>query len=161
NLSQFYGDIPARDVGLLSTEGRHTMPLEDGKPEGVLAVEANYYEFIPQQDRNSSSPTILEAHELTPGCDYYMLMTTSSGLYRYDIGDLVRCRGFRGQAPIIEFLQKVSSCSDMEGEKISEHQVAQAVSRAMQSLKLNIDLFTAVPVRPEKESPYYALLVEE
>lgn len=161
NLTQFYGEIPARDVGLLSTEGRHSMPLEDGKPEGVLAVEANYYEFIPVEERGSATPVVLEAHELTPGHDYYILMTTSSGLYRYDIGDLVRCTGYRGQAPMIEFLQKLSNCSDMEGEKISEHQVATAVGKAIRELQLNIDLFTAVPVRPEDEPPYYALLVEE
>lgn len=161
NLAQYYGDIPTRDVGLLSTEGRHTIPVEDGKPEGVLAIEANYYEFIPAADRGSATPTILEAHELTPGQDYYILMTTSSGLYRYDIGDLVRCNGFRGQAPLIEFLQKVSNCADMEGEKISEHQVVQAVARASQRLGLELDFFTAVPVRPERGSPYYALLVEE
>ena len=41
-------------------------------------------------------------------------MTTSSGLYRYDIGDLVRCKSYIGQAPVLEFLRKEGQCADME-----------------------------------------------
>ncbi|HYW80778.1 MAG TPA: GH3 auxin-responsive promoter family protein [Thermoguttaceae bacterium] len=30
--------------------------------------------------------------------------TTSSGLYRYDIHDVVRCVGFEGACPVLDFL---------------------------------------------------------
>ena len=105
-------------------------------------------------------PTVLECHELEPGRDYYVILTTSSGLYRYDLGDVVRCQSYIGQAPVLEFLHKGSHCSDMEGEKISEHQLVQAVSTASRELGLQLDYFTAVPVRPDEDAPYYAVLVE-
>jgi hypothetical protein len=81
-------------------------------------------------------------------------------LYRYDLGDVVRCQGYTGQAPVLEFLHKGHHCSDMEGEKISEYQVVQAVTAASQQLGLRLGYFTAVPVRPIDAAPYYALLVE-
>jgi hypothetical protein len=159
-LHRYYGSTPARDLGLVSTEGRHTIPLHDGRPEGVLAVDGNYYEFIPVAELASASPTTLECHELEPGGEYALLMTTSSGLYRYDIGDVVRCQGYVGQAPVLEFLHKTGQCADMEGEKVSGHQVAQAVETAARELKLRVDCFTAVAVRRDGDVPHYALLVE-
>jgi hypothetical protein len=87
-------------------------------------------------------------------------MTTSSGLYRYDIGDVVRCQEYIGQAPVLAFLHKTGQCADMEGEKVSGHQVAQAVETAARELQLQVDCFTAVPVRRDGDLPHYALLVE-
>lgn len=159
-LPRYYGRTPMRDMGLVSTEGRHTIPLHDGKPEGVLAVDGNYYEFVPVEERGKPGAQVLECHELEPGREYFIVMTTSSGLYRYDIGDVVRCQSYLGQAPVLEFLRKEDQCADMEGEKVSGYQVAQAVEAASRELKLRADYFTAVPVRGNGEVPHYALLVE-
>ena len=161
DLPRYYGATPARDLGLVSTEGRHTIPLHDGRPEGVLAVDGSYYEFVPVEERGSPSARALEGHELQVGGEYYLIMTTSSGLYRYDIGDVVRCQGYVGQAPVLEFLHKEGQCADMEGEKISGSQVAQAVAVASRELDLCLDCFMAVPVRRDGQIPYYALLVEQ
>jgi hypothetical protein len=159
-LSTYYGGAPARDLGLVSTEGRHTIPLHDNTPEGVLAVDGSYYEFVPAGQIESAQPTVFECHELEQGAEYRLLMTTSSGLYRYDIGDVVRCQGYVGQAPVVEFLHKAGQCADMEGEKVSGRQVAQAVETAARELGLHIDCFTAVAVRRNGDIPHYALLVE-
>lgn len=161
DLPRYYGAIPARDLGLVSTEGRHTIPLHDGCPEGVLAVDGSYYEFVPVEERGSSDARVLEGHELDVGGEYYLIMTTSSGLYRYDIGDVVRCQGYVGRAPVLEFLHKEGQCADMEGEKISGSQMAQAVAVSSGELGLCIDCFMAVPVRRDGQIPYYALLVEQ
>ncbi len=173
DLPIYYGDVPQRDIGLVSTEGHHTIPLHDGRPEGVLSIRGNYYEFVPVEEMTEAAPTVLECHELDIGRDYFLVLTTSSGLYRYDLGDVVRCQGYVGQAPVLEFLNKGKNCSDMEGEKVSEHQVVHAVTTAARHLRVHLDYFTAVPVRPgraenqgpkrraNEEAPYYALLVEQ
>ena len=161
DLARYYGTTPVRDLGLVSTEGRHTIPLHDGRPEGVLAVDGSYFEFMPADERGSPNAKVLECHELDPGGEYHLIITTASGLYRYDIGDVVRCQGYVGQAPILEFLHKEGQCSDMEGEKISGSQIVQAVAVASRELSLSIDCFMALPVRPDGQTPYYALLVEQ
>ena len=103
-------------------------------------------------------PTVLEGHELEGGHDYYIVMTTSGGLYRYDIHDVVRCVGFEGQAPLIEFLNKGKNFSNLTGEKLSEHQAIRAVKKSFADLELPIDTFTLAPVM--EEQPRYVLLVE-
>lgn len=161
DLNRYYGTTPARDLGLVSTEGRHTIPLHDDSPDGVLAVDGSFYEFVPLEEAKSPRRRAFECHELEPGCDYSLVMTTSSGLYRYDIDDVVRCKGYVGEAPLLEFLHKGDHCSDMEGEKISGYQLAQAVEIAARELQLHVDCFTAVAVRGKGEASYYALLVEK
>ena len=38
-----------------------------------------------------------------PRLNLLVLVTTAAGLYRFNIGDVVRCRSFMGQAPVLEF----------------------------------------------------------
>ncbi len=46
-LREWFGDVPVRDIGLLASEGRVTVAVDDGTPAGVLDVRAGYFEFIP------------------------------------------------------------------------------------------------------------------
>jgi hypothetical protein len=135
-----------------------SIPLADSTSAGVLDYYHHYFEFIPAEERESASPTVLEGHELEVGRDYYILLTTSGGLYRYDIQDVVRCVGFQGQAPLVEFLNKGKNFSNLTGEKISEHQTIRAVQKAFRELNLTIDTFTLAPVM--EQQPRYILLVE-
>jgi hypothetical protein len=71
---------------------------------------------------------------------------------------VVRCVGFQGQAPLVEFLNKGKSFSNLTGEKISEYQAIRAVEKSFKELKLRIDTFTLAPVL--ERQPRYVLLVE-
>jgi hypothetical protein len=157
-LAELYGETAVRDHGLSASEGRMSIPLADGTSAGVLDYYHHYFEFIPVEEYNSESPTVLEGHELEVGRDYYIVLTTSGGLYRYDIHDVVRCVGFEGQAPLVEFLNKGKSFSNLTGEKISEYQVIRAVEKSFRELRLRIDTFTLAPVM--EDQPHYVLLVE-
>jgi hypothetical protein len=158
-FSRLFGDVPVRDIGLMASESRMTIPLADGTPAGVLDVSHHFFEFVPEGERGSSRPIVLEAHELEPGRSYFILMTTASGLYRYDIHDVVRCTGFFGEAPVLEFLNKGSQFSNVTGEKLSEYQVVSAVHQAGRELQLDLGCFTVAPCWDDP--PYYALLAEE
>lgn len=155
---QFGGQIPIRDHGLHASEGRMTIPFDEESSDGVLEVNSHYFEFIPESEHGSSNPTILEAHELTPNHDYYILLTTSSGLYRYDICDVVRCTGFVGTTPVLRFLHKGAYISNLTGEKISESQAVDAVRHALDVNQHRVNYFTLTPVWDEP--PYYQLLLE-
>lgn len=157
-LAELYGHTAVRDHGLSASEGRMSIPLADGTSAGVLDIYHHFFEFIPVEEYGSTDPTVLEGHELQEGQDYYILLTTSGGLYRYDIHDVVRCVGFQGQAPLVEFLNKGKSFSNITGEKLSEHQVIRAVEKSFQELELPIDAFTLAPV--VDGFPRYVLLVE-
>ncbi len=157
-LKDFYGDLPIRDHGLSASEGRMTIPLSDGTQAGLLDYTSHYYEFIPEQEHGSKNPTILEAHELRPGDHYFILLTTSAGLFRYDISDVVRCEGYEGQVPLLSFMNKGKYFANFTGEKLSEHQVVQAMKESLQSLGLPSCTFTLAPVM--RERPQYRLLLD-
>ena len=144
-LREVCGDVPVWDHGLHASEGRMTLPLEPGNSSGVLEVETHFFEFLPVDEVESSQPVVLEAHELAAGGEYYILLTTSSGLCRYHIRDVVRCNGFHGATPILEFLHKGAHISSIIGEKISESQVVQAVRRAADAV-IDPRLFTLTPI---------------
>jgi hypothetical protein len=157
-LQSLYGNAAIRDHGLSASEGRMTIPLRDGAAAGVLDFYHSFFEFIPVEEHGTPQPNVLEAHEIEVGKDYYILLTTSGGLYRYDIHDVVRCVGFEGQAPLLEFLNKGNSFSSLTGEKLSEHQAIRAVEMSFDQLQMPIDTFTLAPVMDEK--PRYVLLLE-
>lgn len=159
HLSELYGHSVVRDHGLSASEGRVNIPLADDTPAGMLDYTHHYFEFIPVEEHGSAQPTVLEGHELEVGRDYYILLTTSGGLYRYDIHDAARCVGFQGQAPLLEFLNKGKNFSNLTGEKLSEYQVIRAVERSFAELNLPIEYFLVAPVM--EEFPRYILLVEQ
>ncbi|MGQ0634813.1 MAG: GH3 auxin-responsive promoter family protein [Planctomycetaceae bacterium] len=158
-LRQCFGSVPIRDHGLSASEGRMTIPFADHDAAGILDVGTHYFEFIPEAEHGSADPTVLEAHELREGENYYIILTTSSGLYRYDIRDVVRCTGFAGGTPLLEFLNKGAHISSVTGEKISESQVVAALRRATSELGVDLSHYTVTPVWGDP--PGYRLLVEE
>lgn len=157
-LSRKFGDLVVRDHGLHASEGRMTIPTDDHTPAGILDIESHFFEFVPVEEEDAADPTVLEAHEISEGCDYFILMTTSSGLYRYNIRDVVRCVGFYRSAPILEFLHKGASVSSITGEKVAESQVVTAVREAAVCEDLLIRQFTLTP--HWGDPPYYRLFVQ-
>jgi hypothetical protein len=156
---EYFGDRPVRDIGLIASEGRFTIPIEDGTPGGVLDIRHHYFEFLPEDQADRDEPDTVEAADLEVGRRYFILPTTAGGLYRYQIHDLVRCVGFRGEAPILEFLNKGAHFSSLAGEKLSEFQVVAALRAAQHEAGVPLKSFLVLPTWGEP--PSYSLLVED
>lgn len=156
---QFFGAQPVREVGLIASEGRMTIPLVDNSPSGVLDITSHYFEFIPEAEMDRPQPTVLGAHELQVGQSYYILPTTAFGLYRYDIHDLVRVTGFYHRTPLLEFLSKGSSFANLTGEKLSEYHVTQTMVKVLHQLDLNLTAYSVAPCWDDR-MPYYGLFLE-
>jgi hypothetical protein len=156
---EVFGDRPIRDVGLIASEGRMTIPIEDRTAGGVLDIRHHYFEFIPEDGVEGDDPETVEATDLVEGRNYFILPTTAGGLYRYQIHDLVRCVGFHGRAPVLEFLNKGAHFSSVTGEKLSEFQVVAALRDAQAALRISLKAFLLLPTWDDP--PYYSLLIEE
>jgi hypothetical protein len=159
-LPTYYGDFWLRDLGLVASEGRFTIPIANNTPAGVLDIMTHYFEFIPEEEANSPSPTVLGAHEIQEGRHYFILPTTAYGLYRYHIHDLVKVTGFHGRTPLLQFLGKGSYFSNLTGEKLSEHHVTRAVDALAKQLKVGPNTYSVAPCWDDQQ-PYYGLFVEE
>jgi hypothetical protein len=157
-LREYFGDTTIRDHGLSASEGRMTIPFQDESPDGVLDVASHYFEFIPEEEYGSKNPTVLGAHEIEADRDYFILLSTPSGFFRYDICDVVRCTGFYGTTPILRFLHKGAHISSVTGEKLSESQVVEAVRSTLDEFKHRVGYFTLAPTWGEP--PRYELMLE-
>lgn len=156
-LPRYFGEIPSRDIGLIASEGRMSIPVTDGAAAGILAVTSQFFEFIPAAEYGMVRPTVLRSHEVQAGGEYFLLLTNASGLYRYDIGDRVRVAGFHGRAPLVEFLSRDAHTSSMTGEKLTENQAVLAMQRVCGLEATPVDFVLA----PQwGETPWYRLYVE-
>lgn len=156
-LRRWFPRVTIQPKGLLATEGVVSFPL--GKAlDGVLAVSSHFLEFI---DMDNPRHTPLLAHELRPGGTYSPLLTTSGGLYRYHLKDLVRCTGTYLRIPRIHFVGKLDRVSDLFGEKINAQQVNHALHLAEQDTgsKPSFALLAPVPA-DDDASAHYRLFVE-
>jgi hypothetical protein len=156
---RYFGEAIIRDIGLIASEGRMTIPLTDDSPAGVLDITTHFFEFIPQDDIDRPNPTVLLAHELKEGESYFILPTTAFGLYRYNIHDVVRVTGFHNRTPLIEFLNKGAYFSNLTGEKLSEYHVTNAMSSVLNVLNGSLTAYSLAPCWDD-ETPYYGLFVE-
>ena len=159
-LPRYYGDAPVRDLGLLASEGRMTIPVDDATPAGVLDITTHYFEFIPPAEIDAAQPTVLAAHELKEGGTYFILPTTKAGLYRYHISDLVRVTGFCHKTPLVEFLGKGHRFANLTGEKLSEHQVTQAMEAVARQVPQPVTAYSLAPCWDDVQ-PYYGVFLEE
>ena len=157
-LPRYYGDAPIRDLGYMATEGRCATPLVNSGAAGVLNITSHFYEFIPESEIEAASPTVVTAEQLESNERYYVLLTTSAGLYRYNLNDLVRVVDYHHNTPVIQFVRKGQGISSITGEKLAESQVTGALMRALQRSGAEIAHFTACV--EWGEPPRYQFFVE-
>ena len=154
-LGDWWGPLPVRDIGLLASEGRVSLPLDDGTPCGALDVTSAVFEFIPVEQADDADPPTLPIAQLEPGRDYAVVLTNTAALVRYRLNDVIRVRGWLRGAPLIEFLSRAGRVASVAGEKLTEHQVTAAVQAARQAFGLPEFDYLVAPCW--HEPPFYRL----
>jgi hypothetical protein len=156
-LGAVYGGAPRRDLGLVASEGRITLPLDDDTAAGPLAVHAGFYEFVPEEAIEHPVPPVRLAHELEDGHRYYVVLTGDNGLYRYDLNDIVEVQGFAGRTPRLAFVRKGRDAVSITGEKLCASHVEGAVRVA--AARAAVDVWQ-LQLIPDPLGCRYDLLVE-
>jgi hypothetical protein len=156
DFPELFGSVPVCDITYGASEGRGTVFLSP--EQQALAIRSHFFEFKEVSQSETDKGKVLTASELTTGQEYYILFTTSSGLYRYNINDIVRVVGWYKSVPLLEFLHKGGNISSFTGEKLTESQATQAVFDCARSENITIKFFTVIAeFRPE---PHYQLWLE-
>jgi hypothetical protein len=157
-LSEPYGDVPIRDLGYMATEGRGASPLVNSGAGGVVNLTSHFFEFVREEERDAPSAEFLTLDQLESNRKYYVYFTTSAGLYRYDINDVVRVVDFYRNTPVIQFERKGQGISSITGEKLTESQVTAALVEVVDANGFDVRHFTAAV--EWGEPPRYALYAE-
>lgn len=101
--SLFSEDTLYMEWGYGASEGKFTIPGEPGVSRGYPAVFGYYFEFIPL---DGGDPIPLT--QTVPGQRYELVVTSYSGLYRYNMHDIVRVDRDALGLPTMDFVCKAS-----------------------------------------------------
>ncbi|MFH1463007.1 MAG: GH3 auxin-responsive promoter family protein [Pseudomonadota bacterium] len=154
-LEPWFGDVPVLDFGFIASEITATDLIDPATGGSILQVRNAFYEFKREEQIDDPEAPFLLAHELEVGGRYYIYVTTFGGLYRYDMNDVIDVVGHFHQAPIVRFLYKGKGVTSLQGEKLSEAQLMQAVARASKETGLKHDFYVAWANAPEARYDLY------
>jgi hypothetical protein len=121
-LAAYFPKASIQGKGLIATEGIVSIPF--GKNGSVCAVHSHGVEFFDPQTGKA-----LFGWQVQKGKEYFVVLTTGGGLYRYQLRDRVRITGFMRATPCFVFVGKEDLISDLVGEKLHERFVAGILKR--------------------------------
>jgi hypothetical protein len=126
--------LPFRDAGYMASEGIFTVPQANNSVDGLPALHAVFFEFLAEHDFGKPDAPALLAHELEPGRNYHVVVTTTGGLYRYAMNDVVRAAERQQETPLLRFLYKGGHVQNMQGEMVSiEHVMTTMAALAVET----------------------------
>ncbi len=140
-LEEQFGPIDTFEFPLSASEGLFAIPCQPNRAGGVLAVTTHLLEFLPEWGGGRA----LRADELTVGATYRLVITTSGGLYRYDMEDLVQVTGMAARTPVVEFIAKTGRRTSVSNERLTERDVTVAMEAASRASGTWVNTFLFVP----------------
>lgn len=141
------------DLGILASELRATVTVDPATGAGLPMVNQHFYEFVERGEWETGGKRAVRLHELEEGSEYYLIVTTSAGLYRYFMNDIVRVVGGFHNTPTLRFVQKGRGVTSITGEKLYEHQMLEAVEEVLKQHAISPVFIMALA--DEEESRYH------
>ncbi|XP_076899243.1 indole-3-acetic acid-amido synthetase GH3.6-like [Bidens hawaiensis] len=101
-----------------------------------------YFEFLPVTRNNDLASSLnekeqlelLNLSEVKLGQDYELVVTTYAGLYRYQVGDVLRVVGFKNKSPQFNFICRKNVALSIDSDKTDEIELHKAVETAVNHL---------------------------
>lgn len=128
-----------RSFGYQASEGRFGISLANHWTYSLLVPNAYYFEFIAEEDRDLKDPPVYGLADIEEGRRYYLYISNGSGLYRYDMNDILEVCGRYNNTPLVKFIQKGAGITSITGEKLAEEQVIMAVSKVSEELGIEVN----------------------
>ena len=126
--------------------------LQDDPLDPAMSLMVDYgvfYEFIPMDEFDSPSPTVVPLWGVETGRNYAMVISTSSGLWRYIIGDMVR---FTERNPYkFVITGRTKSFINAFGEELIVDNAEKGLAEACRRTGAEVLEYTAAPVFMDAE----------
>lgn len=130
--------------------------------EGAFAIQNDYhedgmlllldteifYEFIPIEELDKAQPAVLPLAEVEIHKNYALVISTTAGLLRYIVGDVVK---FVSTNPYkIKVVGRTREYINAFGEELVIENVESALSKVCMDMNLDINNYTVCPIYIEK-----------
>lgn len=149
-----------QELGYIATECRFGFSLDETN-ESVLFPHFHYYEFVEESELDNPNKHFKQLHELEIGKRYCAYVTTYSGLYRYNMNDLIEVGGKFYKTPTVHMISKVNGIVSMTGEKLYEPQFIDAVHKAEKLMNIKTKFFVGFADVNESKYHFYFEFVNE
>jgi len=144
-----------------ASEGFFGVQTDLSDPAMTLMLDyENFYEFVPMSSYGKPDARAVPVWEIETDVDYAILVSNSSGLWRYDMGDVVRFTKLRPYRFVI--VGRTHQNINIWGEDLSVQQAEKALDRACNQVGVSVKDFTVAPVYCEQNPSdgYHQWLVE-
>ncbi len=145
------------ELGYVASEVQGTLNIDAARNICLPLLRDTVYEFVDRDAWERGDARFLSLHELEPGSEYYVFVTTSEGLYRYHMNDIVRVTDMVHRTPSLVFVQKGKGVTSITGEKLYEAQALQAVSDTLSKNAVAPIFFVMLA---DREAAQYTLFLE-
>lgn len=136
-----------------SSEGGMTaVQSQQGDPAMQLELDGGtFYEFVPADEIDAPEPTRLTLDQVETGVDYAILLSTCSGHWAYDVGDVVRFTSLR---PLkIVFAGRTKLVLNVFGEHVIQEELELALAAACRATGSAVRDFTVASILPTAADP--------
>lgn len=127
NISPILKGVSVLDAPYSATEGWMTVPFGTSEAGGALHCGGHVYEFIEVgaevKRENLVKPWQLEARKY-----YEVFLTTSMGFVRFRLRDIVYCKEFFRQSPVLEFHEKEGQSISIGHTRVSDVHLVKALN---------------------------------
>ncbi len=154
-VEQFKKFLPSPDMEYYevynASEGYFA--VQDRKNEkGMLLLIDNsiFYEFIPAEYSDTDNPPVLTLKDVELEKDYCIVISTSSGLWRYMPGDLVRFVTLKPYRIMVS--GRTKHFINVFGEEVMVHNTDEALKMTCDKISASISEYTVAPVYMENST---------
>lgn len=143
-----------------ASEGFFAFQDRQDKNDMLLQLDNGiFYEFIKADTFFDEHPQRITLKDVKIGVNYVMIISTTAGLWAYNLGDTVIFTETNPYRLIVS--GRIKHFISAFGEHVIGKEVDQAMQEALQGTALSINEFTVAPqVAPESGLPYHEWFIE-
>ncbi|MDH7913719.1 GH3 auxin-responsive promoter family protein [Winogradskyella sp. SYSU M77433] len=136
--------------------------FQDKQNEKGMLLQLNsgiFYEFIEVNHFFDESPKRITIKDVKLGVNYVMIISTTAGLWAYNIGDTVEFTSLSPYRVIVS--GRIKHFISAFGEHVIGKEVEQALKEATENTKISVNEFTVAPqINPESGLPFHEWFIE-
>ena len=136
--------------------------FQDKQNERGMLLQLNsgmFYEFIEAAHFFEDNPKRITIKDVKTGVNYVMIISTSAGLWAYNIGDTVEFTSTNPYRVIVS--GRIKHFISAFGEHVIGKEVEEAINEALKVSDASINEFTVAPqINPSQGLPYHEWFIE-
>jgi hypothetical protein len=143
-----------------ASEGFFAFQDKQGEKGMLLQLNSGiFYEFIEAEHFFEDNPERITIKDVKVGINYVMIISTTAGLWAYNIGDTVEFTSLRPYRVIVS--GRIKHFISAFGEHVIGKEVEQALREAITNTDITVNEFTVAPqINPSEGLPYHEWFIE-